>query len=48
METPAVRDKLLAEGAAPESSTPEELRLFIREEIAKWANAVKLAGAKID
>jgi tripartite-type tricarboxylate transporter receptor subunit TctC len=48
METPAVRDKLLAEGAAPESSSPEELRLFIHEEIAKWAKAVKLAGAKID
>ncbi len=43
-----LRDKLLAESAAPESSTPEELRLFIREEIAKWAKAVKRAGAKID
>ena len=48
METPAVRDKLLAEGAAPESSTPEELRAFMREEIVKWSKAVKLAGAKID
>ena len=48
METPAVRDKLLAEGAAPESSTPDELRAFIHEEIPKWAKAIKLAGAKID
>ena len=48
METPAVRDKLLAEGAAPESSSPDELRAFIREEIPKWAKAIALAGAKID
>lgn len=48
MERPQVRDRLLAEGAAPESSSPEELRVFIRDEIAKWAKAVKLAGAKID
>jgi tripartite-type tricarboxylate transporter receptor subunit TctC len=48
METPAVRDKLMAEGAVPESSTPEELRAFIAAEIPKWAKAVKLAGVKVD
>lgn len=48
METPAVRDKLMSEGAVPESSTPEELRAFIAAEIPKWAKAVKLAGAKVE
>ena len=48
LAAPSVRERLLAEGAAPESSTPDELRVFIRDEIAKWAKAVKLAGAKLD
>lgn len=48
METPQVRQRLLDEGATPESSTPEELGAFIRAEIDKWARAVKLSGARID
>lgn len=48
METPQLRERMFAEGAAPESSTPEELRDFIRSEIVKWQTAVKVSGAKID
>lgn len=48
MENAAVRDKLLAQGAETESSTPEELRDFMRDDIAKWAKAIKLAGVKIN
>jgi tripartite-type tricarboxylate transporter receptor subunit TctC len=48
METPQVRQRLLDEGATPESSTPEELGEFIRAEIEKWAKAVRLSGARID
>lgn len=46
MATPAVRDRLLAQGAVPESSTPEELRAYMRAEIPKWAKAIELAGVK--
>lgn len=48
MEAPQIRDRLLSEGAAPESSTPEELGTFIKTEISKWAKAVKLSGARIE
>jgi tripartite-type tricarboxylate transporter receptor subunit TctC len=48
MEAPDVHKRLLSEGAAPESSTPEELGAFIRAEIVKWAAAVKASGAKVD
>jgi tripartite-type tricarboxylate transporter receptor subunit TctC len=48
METPQVRQRLLDEGATPESSSPEELGEFIRTEIEKWTKAVRLSGAKVD
>lgn len=46
--SPEVQQRLLAEGAGPEPSTPEELGTFIRSEIVKWGNAVKVSGAKLD
>ena len=48
MDTPQVRERLLAEGANPESTTPEELAAYIRTEIAKWARAVKASGVRVD
>lgn len=48
MENSDVRGKLLAQGAETESSTPEELREFMRNDIAKWAKAIKLAGVKMN
>ena len=43
-----VREKLLAEGADVETSSPEELSAFFRSEITKWARIVKISGAKLD
>jgi tripartite-type tricarboxylate transporter receptor subunit TctC len=48
IDSPQVRERLLAEGAEPESSTPEQLGAFIRAEIPKWERAVKLSGARLD
>lgn len=48
LEMPDLRQRLLDEGAVPESSTPDELGGFIRSEIVKWGKAVKVSGAKID
>ena len=45
---PEVQQRLLAEGAGPEPSTPDELGEFIRAEIVKWGTAVKVSGAKLD
>lgn len=48
LDTPQVRQRLLDEGATPESSTPEELGSFIRSEIGKWDRVVKRAGVRMD
>lgn len=45
---PEVRERILATGNEPNSSTPEELGAFVRDEIAKWAKVIKAAGVKAD
>jgi tripartite-type tricarboxylate transporter receptor subunit TctC len=40
----ATSEKLLTAGIEPETSSSEELRAFVRSEIAKWAEIVKEAG----
>lgn len=42
----AMRERLLSEGAEPQSTTPEQLQAFIRTEIAKWKKVVTAAGIK--
>jgi tripartite-type tricarboxylate transporter receptor subunit TctC len=48
LNSPKIRDRLIAEGADVETTTPEELMAFVRVEISKWAKAVKDSGAKLD
>jgi tripartite-type tricarboxylate transporter receptor subunit TctC len=43
-----VRDRLSDEGAEIETTTPEQLTMFVRKEMDKWAEAVKISGAKLD
>jgi tripartite-type tricarboxylate transporter receptor subunit TctC len=43
-----IRDRVLAAGAEPSPSTPAEFGALIRSEIDKWAEVVKLSGARID
>jgi len=45
---PAIRDKLVHQGADPVGSTPEELAAYIRAETARWAPVVKASGARAD
>ena len=45
---PEVRERMLASGNEPISSSPEELGAFIRDEIAKWAKVIKASGIKAD
>jgi len=48
LKSPQVAETLLRMGAPPESSSPAELTVFLRNEIKKFAEVVALAGAKID
>jgi len=47
-KTPAYREQMSALGVEAISSTPEEFRAFMVEEVAKWRQAIQLSGAKID
>lgn len=43
-----IRERVIAAGAEPSPSTPEEFGALIRSEILKWAEVVKASGAKLD
>ena len=42
------RRRLLEQGAVPVGSTPEEFSKLLREEVARWAEVVKISGARAD
>ena len=48
MRSPLIVERLNAEGAAPEPTTPEGLRRLIQVDSQRWAKAVKLSGAKLE
>ena len=48
LKSPDVQQRFAAEGGDATPNTPEEFAAFIRNEIAKWAVAVKASGAKVD
>lgn len=48
LATPAMKERLLAQGAIPSGNTPAEFAKLIDAEIRKWAPVVKTSGAKVD
>ena len=48
LRTPDMREKLLAQGQVPWSSTPEQFGALIRSEIERFAKVVKKAGIKLE
>ena len=48
MASPDVLQALLTQGMEPTPSTPEELHVFMKSEIAKWAEVVKARGIKVE
>ena len=48
LQIPEIRSKLVAQGADPAASTPEQFADYLRAETAKWAKVVKASGAKAD
>jgi tripartite-type tricarboxylate transporter receptor subunit TctC len=48
LNTPAIKEKMLAQGAIPSGNTPAEFARLIDSEHRKWARVVKDSGAKVD
>jgi len=46
LKDPEVRDRLVADGADPVGSTPEEFAAYLRAETIKWAKVVKAIGIR--
>jgi tripartite-type tricarboxylate transporter receptor subunit TctC len=46
--TPALKERLLSQGAIPSGMTPAEFGRFIAAETKKWTQVVKVSGAKVD
>jgi tripartite-type tricarboxylate transporter receptor subunit TctC len=45
---PQVRDGLTAQGADIVGNTPEQFAAWIRVEVKKWAEVIRVSGAKVD
>ena len=45
---PETRRRLLEQGAVPVGNTPEEFDKLMREEVSRWAEVVKVSGARAD
>jgi tripartite-type tricarboxylate transporter receptor subunit TctC len=43
-----VRKRMLEQGAEPVGSTPEDFEKLLREEVARWAEVVRISGARAD
>ena len=48
LSSPAIKEKLLAQGAIPSGNSPAEFAKLIDSEIKKWAPVVKASGARVD
>ncbi len=48
LRDPGLREKLAQQGSEPAGGTPAQFGDFLHKELARWANAVKVSGAKID
>jgi tripartite-type tricarboxylate transporter receptor subunit TctC len=46
--SPELRQKLVEQGAEPVGNSPEAFQKLLREEVAKWAEIVKVSGAKAE
>ncbi|RZJ15215.1 MAG: tripartite tricarboxylate transporter substrate binding protein [Acidovorax sp.] len=48
LATPAIKERLVAQGAIPGGNTPADFAKHIDSEHKKWAQVVKTSGAKVD
>jgi tripartite-type tricarboxylate transporter receptor subunit TctC len=48
LQSAALKERLLSQGAIPGGQTPAEFARFIAAETVKWAGVVRASGAKVD
>ena len=48
LETPAVREKFLAQGVEPGGGTPQQFRAFLKAEMEQWGKVVREAGIRAE
>ena len=48
LQTPDLRDRIVADGFVPAHSTPEEYRKRIARDVARWIEVVKRGNIKVD
>jgi len=48
LATPAMKEKMLSQGAIPSGNTPAQFAALIDSEHKKWAQVVKISGARVD
>jgi tripartite-type tricarboxylate transporter receptor subunit TctC len=46
--SPDTRQRLLDQGAEPVGNSPEEFAKIMQEEVVRWAEVVRVSGAKVD
>jgi tripartite-type tricarboxylate transporter receptor subunit TctC len=46
--TKEMRERYIALGSEPETSTPEEFAAYLKKDIGSWAKVAKAAGAKAE
>ena len=47
-QSPDMQKKLLDQGAEPVGNTPEEFQAMLKDEVARWAEVVKISGARAE
>lgn len=47
-QSPDIKKRLVDQGAEPVGNTPEEFSKLLHEEVTRWAEVVKVSGAKVD
>jgi tripartite-type tricarboxylate transporter receptor subunit TctC len=47
-DTPDTRQHLLDHGAEPVGNSPEEFAKIMKEEVVRWAQVVRISGARAD
>ena len=48
VQSPELKERMLADGSEPVGNTPEQFRAFIGDEIVKWRRVIQLAGLKAE
>lgn len=48
VQSPELRERMVAEGSEPVGNTPEQFRAFLHNEVAKWRKVIQFAGVKAE